>query len=639
MHLHPLSGDPNRSISYTIHNATLTELRIMKRLILLCLLCACLLPLTVVSASDKISRIGEYRGYSSTVYFEWVRSSEYVAMRDGTRIAVDVLRPAVNGLPVETPLPVVWAFDRYGRAAKNEQGAISTVFAKMPFTEVLLMYGYVVVSADLRGTGASFGNRPTEFNDDMTAEHDAYDMIDWLSKQPWSDGNIGMVGISYLGRMQFWAAASGHPALKAIIPIMTPTDIYDTFTYPGGAFLSAIPREWGREILEADRKVGLPVDADTNGALAQAAAQEHAQNADFYRQLQNAPYRDSVIADSKTYADYSMSPLWGRIGGVAVYQIAGWFDLYPKTQAIWHRNLRTPRRIAFTPFNHTAGMSASWQRFITPLVEDDFGMVDVVTFLTAEHLRFFDYHLKGIDNGIMDEAPVWYYLMGAPRGEAWRSAEQFPLSNEVRTRFYLTEGQLSEVAPSFEIGSDSYMVDYSTTLGRTARWSDNTNFNITGLDTLNALTYTSEPFAQDTEITGFPVVHLWVSANAPDVDFFVVLSEVDANGGVHFVTNGVLRASHRTLSETPYDHLGLPYRRSFEADILPLPIGQPTELVFDLLPTSRLVSAGNRAQIMIMNADADSFVTNPISPAPEITVYRNAVYSSYIELPLIPAQR
>jgi uncharacterized protein len=84
-------------------------------------------------------------------------------MRDGTQIAVDILRPAVNGKAVDTPMPVVWTFDRYGRAATTDSGAVITAFAKMPFMEVVLMYGSVVVRADLRGTGASLCTLSIEF--------------------------------------------------------------------------------------------------------------------------------------------------------------------------------------------------------------------------------------------------------------------------------------------------------------------------------------------------------------------------------------------------------------------------------------------------------------------------------------------
>jgi putative CocE/NonD family hydrolase len=277
----------------------------------------------------------------------------------------------------------------------------------------------------------------------------------------------------------------------------------------------------------------------------------------------------------------------------------------------------------------------------------------VTAFHTAEHLRFFDYYLKGIDNGIMDEPPVWYYTMGAPEGEGWRSSESWPLLNEVRTNFYLSgdtaesvnsvnDGLLTVNAPTDTEGQDDYTVDDTTTMGTTTRWSNMVggDFNysdMTANDELT-LTYTTNVLAEDVEVTGHPIVHLWVTSTADDGDFFVYMSEVGENGYAHYLTEGSLRASHRALSEAPYNYMGLPYHRSFADDLQPLPAGEPVELVFDLLPTSNIFDAGHRIRVTIMGADADTFATPQLDPAPTVSIYRNAEYGSYIELPIVPAE-
>jgi putative CocE/NonD family hydrolase len=149
------------------------------------------------------------------------------------------------------------------------------------------------------------------------------------------------------------------------------------------------------------------------------------------------------------------------------------------------------------------------------------------------------------------------------------------------------------------------------------------------------LTYTSELLTADTEITGYPIVHLWVTSTAPDGDFFAFLQEFDATGASRPISDGALRASHRALAKAPYENFGLPYHRGFQSDAAPLP-PTPTELVFSLTPTSYLVKAGHRIRLTITGADKGSAQTPELSPAPTINIMRSADYASYDTLPIIP---
>jgi uncharacterized protein len=185
-------------------------------------------------------------------------------------------------------------------------------------------------------------------------------------------------------------------------------------------------------------------------------------------------------------------------------------------------------------------------------------------------------------------------------------------------------------------------VNYSTTLGTATRWVNMYggafDYSDMTANDERALTYTSIVLPEDVEVTGHPIVHLWVTSTADDGDFFVYISEVDENGYAHYLTEGSLRASHRALSEAPYNYMGLPYHRSFAEDLQPLPSGEPVELVFDLLPTSNIFETGHHIRVTIMGADADTFATPQLDPAPTVSVYRNAEYSSYIDLPIIPGE-
>jgi len=152
------------------------------------------------------------------------------------------------------------------------------------------------------------------------------------------------------------------------------------------------------------------------------------------------------------------------------------------------------------------------------------------------------------------------------------------------------------------------------------------------------LTYTTLPLEKDLRITGHPVVHLWITTDAPDLDFFVYLEEVNRSGHSTYITEGILRASHRAQTIPPFDYLGLPYQRSYESDLEPIPAGESVQLVFDLLPTAYVFGAGNRVRVTITCADAGVFETPIIDPAPEVSVLRTGATTSYIELPIVPAR-
>jgi putative CocE/NonD family hydrolase len=153
-----------------------------------------------------------------------------------------------------------------------------------------------------------------------------------------------------------------------------------------------------------------------------------------------------------------------------------------------------------------------------------------------------------------------------------------------------------------------------------------------------ALTFTTHPLETDLEITGHPVVHLWLASAAPDLDVFVYLEEVDHKGGSTYITEGNLRASHRKLSRAPFDNLGLPYHSHYQSDLTQIPAGEPVELVFDLLPTSYRFHKGNRLRTTIVCADADNFDTPLINPAPELRLLRNQNHPSNIQLPVVQAR-
>jgi putative CocE/NonD family hydrolase len=202
------------------------------------------------------------------------------------------------------------------------------------------------------------------------------------------------------------------------------------------------------------------------------------------------------------------------------------------------------------------------------------------------------------------------------------------------------DGNLSIIPPAAGSGSDTYTVDYSTTTGTRSRWSAidaGHEYPDMRAHDAKALTYTTAPLETDLQLTGHPVVHLWLSTLAPDLDAFVYLEQVDQNGRSTYITEGDLRASHRKLSQAPFNLFGLPYQSHLQADQAPIPAGQPFELVFSLLPTSYQFRAGSRIRITVAFADAGNFDTPVLSPLPTLQMLRDATHPSYVDLPVVEA--
>ncbi len=593
-------------------------------------LLAVLVPAAMAKTGGKVSKFGLYSGYSETQYDNWTRTSQYVEVRDGTKLAVDIFRPSDNGVdPVEVPLPVVFSAERYVRATYSATG-IKTTLDAYPYVATLLQHGYVVAAADVRGTGASYG--VFSGGTDMTEAYDLYDLTEWFAAQPWCDGNVGMYGASYRGNNQYWAAMTAPPHLRCLFPEVAPFDGYYSGN-PNGIFWDLYLKQWQLRIKALDMNeyhITVPVDGDSGTMLAEALAQ-HALNVDTYEVAKHMLYRNGWIP----VTDQAVSASCGdtyldlvQASGIPAYHWSGWFDYFVFNQPTWFPNLDQPQKMAIGPWVHT----------------DRYGETDLAA---VEHLRWYDYWLKGIDNGIMKEAPVNYFTLGASEGREWRSASDWPVPGMRATEYYfgagssgsvdsLNDGKLSTRAPSSSTGQDVYTVE-NFTLPLVDRWSATTmeslNVDWTALDNVS-LTYTTAPLKTDTRITGYPVAHLWVSCNVTDADFFVYLEEIDENGVSTNVSDGLLRASRRSVNEPPWDDLGLPWHRSYSGDVEPLPVGEPVELQIALAPVSNIFDKGHRIRVTVTCTDYADMFDTPREPGAEITMCRDKDHASYISLPL-----
>jgi len=613
--------------------------------------------------TGRISEFGKYEGYSEEKYSGWVRHSQYITMRDGVKLAVDIVRPAVDGVAVDDPYPVLWTHSRYHRnpdaiarffaemarreaEAKGEEyeapdlpeGVISQVDAS-PFLQRMVKEGYVVVSVGVRGSGASYGRYEGLFSPNETA--DAYDIMEWISSQPWCDGNLGMWGGSYLGITQYMAASTGHPALKAIFPNVALFDMYDAL-YAGGIYREDMIDHWGKLTRTLDVEALAPVvDEDPDGKMRAEAIAQHQDNWDVIEEFGAAEFRDHDTA-SFAWSRHSPSSVLDRMNrsGVAAYHWGGWFDVFAMDEGLWFVNWTGPDKMGMGPWSH----STSW-----PAVDEERGRI-----AGAEHHRWFDYWLKGIDNGIMDEPPIHYAVIDVP-GEtwSWTSASSWPPAGVHTESFFFVGGPSGSVgsandgllvaeAPAGAGGADRYTVDLTTTTGASSRWD-----NAVGAGTMvypdmtandeKSLTYTTAPLERDLTVVGHPVVNVYLTSSASDGDVHALLEEVDAEGVSHYLSEGMLRISHRHTTKAPWDNLGLPYQESFEGDVDPLEPGEVAELRFDLEPSAVLFNAGNRVRVTIMGSDHDNTEAPP-GGTPTIRLLHDAEHPSRIELPVLRGQ-
>lgn len=563
------------------------------------------------SAPDVYSYPGHYQGYSEEKYNGYELSSRYIPMRDGTQIAIDVFRPTDDGNVVRDPLPVLWMHTPYHR--RHYAGGLTA--ENYPGKALrLLPHGYVVAVADFRGLFASFGTNEG-YNRGEWQEHakwDAYDITEWLAAQPWSTGDIGMWGCSATGGSQMQALTVAPPSLKAVFPMSCEWDIYPFASFggmsPPQGESTRLMRGGSREA--RDRRA-VTVDGDSDGILLEAAIESHANNIET---AGYTPFRDSVSENFNNQWWLKSSPHRYKdtieASGVAIYSAANLDEEGPGYgPAFTFNNLSNPRKFVIGPATH-----CDWT---TVMNETGF---DILT----EELRFFDYWLKGVDNGIMSEPAVTYYTYNLDDSDiglpGWKTAETWPLPQQVLTAFNLSSGRLTQ----------SSVEEHSTLAAKVDYDINHNNFWQKGIQ------FTTEPLTEDMQITGHPVLHLWLSSTAMDTDVVARIDDIAPDGtATYYTVEGRLRASLRATEPAPYNNLGLPYH-PFTADSQQmLNPGEPVELAFDFYMISNVFREGHRIRLTLNFAEERT--TPRLEAAPENTLYFGADMPSRLILPVIPA--
>ncbi|HSG56364.1 MAG TPA: CocE/NonD family hydrolase [Paracoccaceae bacterium] len=547
---------------------------------------------------------------SAQDYPEVERQSLYVPVRDGTRLAVNIYRPA-NAAGVEAGrLPVIFAFTPYRARFTDAQGKVQeTALGDGLALRSLIRAGYVVAVADIRGKGASFGSR--RGFQDRTEANDGHDLVEWLADQPFSTGQVGMIGCSYLGGTVMHTASTAPPSLRAVFVGATDWDKYE-FVRQGGitAQFNTRPDE-----PLSDDLASVPVDGDKDGALLRQAVAQHADNTPMAALWYGMPYRDSVSPLTGN-AFWDEVAMWQyadtiRQAGIATYLWSNWKDEPTAQVIVAAENLGS--RLLVGPGSHCE----------TPAGLD----------FTGEITRYFDHHLKGADNG-QAEAPrvTWWRDLGNGESEYVRGI-QAPGSNRASLSYYLASasdgGGLSLAANPGVASTNRFTVDYDV--------ADDQYFAFWPPSLAErGLAYATAPIEVAFDLAGYPVAHLAVQLDRPDANVFVSLEEVRADGTVEVLSFGRLMVSHRAVAQAPWDTLGLPWHSGRAADAAPLAEGETAQLAIAMQPLSHRVAAGSRLRFVVTGADPRQRNLAEIreDPAPEITVVEGWLAGSRIDLPL-----
>ncbi len=514
-----------------------------------------------------------------------------VPMRDGVKLKADIYTPKAEG-----KFPVLLLRTPYNKSGGEGDGRKAAA------------RGYVAVFEDCRGRFASEGEY-APFTQEFA---DGYDTVEWAATLPKSDGRVVMWGGSYDGVTQLAAAVMHPPHLAGITPWVAPLNSYRSSTYNGGAFGLLTAQSWATIVA---------VDTLTRQIAARNFILKNSLQWARDLPLANYPVLDVPSAQSlapyyqiwlqhPNYDDsWKSSTLDDRVQklDVPVYLLGGWYDLFTaetlrsyellKGRAV-SGNARGGQRLIMGPWSH--GNLGS------RVGELDFGPQIKLNELETD-LNWYDYLLKGANNGLEREKPIKLFVMGK---NVWREEDDWPLARAQSVRYYLHsagkantlkgDGTLSTVSPQQE-ASDSFVYDPAEPVP-TKGGALCCSFGAPGgpfdqravEGRQDVLVYTTPPFKEDYEVTGPVVAEVYASSSAVDTDFTAKLVDVWPNGYAQNLTDGIIRARHRN---------------SFEKEELMQP-GQVYKFTIDLWATSNVFLAGHRLRVDISSSNFPRFDRN-----------------------------
>jgi putative CocE/NonD family hydrolase len=552
-----------------------------------------------------------------------VERNTAVPMRDGVLLRADVYRPDA---PARVPAAL-------GRTPYDR--TFGPTLPSILDPERAVEAGIALVCMDVRGRHGSDG----EFHPFRAERADGYDSVEWVAGRDWCSGAVAMAGRSYTAATQWLAAAEQPPHLRAIAPIAIGSNYFDGWVYQGGAFQLGFNLFWvqimagrGKRLRMEEQYMHLP--------LTSAPLVEQSPSGRFYREWLQHPVLDDY------WRALSIDAGYGDVR-VPAFNVGGWYDIFLGGTLENFSRMRSEGGSELAR-SHTRLLIGPWAHGSTYGAYPDhsfqaFSPHDSVDLMAAQ-LEFLGEQLS--DRAIAEPpAPVRIFVMGVNR---WRDERDWPLARAISERWFLhsdgeaatSGGLLSRAAPADE-PADTYRFDpcdpAPTIGGPTSLPGKFLRTNAGPLDQRplegrgDVLVYTTEPLADDLEVTGPLSLTLHAATSARDADFVAKLCDVEPDGFSRILAEGILRAR---------------FREGLEREC-PVEPGCPYELAIDLKATSNLFRRGHRIRLLLTSSSFPRFDRNAGTARPpgevreedlsaaQQTVFHDAAHASSLLLPVV----
>ncbi len=502
-----------------------------------------------------------------------------IPMSDGVRLNADIFRPDAPG-----KFPAILGFHPYDLTAQtapiwprslaitaggsallgSQEKGNGPLEAGDP--NFFARRGYVHVVANIRGTGESEGRYPYLAPPEA---RDGCDVIEWIARQPWCDGNVGMFGVSYFARIQHFVAALRPPHLRCIFAPWASTDQYRDAFYHGGILAHNWAVSWTRSFSHCR------YESECRREWGEARFSEALQRALRDPDLREIP---GVVAALRN-PDDGLNPF---VLDIVLNPFDGPFW---ERRAVSYEGIQIPAYIGadWGIYGlHLPGAFRSWENLKGPkkmIIGPQAYLDRPVYQLQYESLRWFDQWLKGVDTGIMDESPIRLFVMGTHQ---WKNSTEWPLPETRWTPFYLHENGFLWEREHFPNEGDTSFGDSPWGRGR--------------------LEFCTPKLVEDTEVIGPAILNLYASTTDDEILWFVSLREVNPEGKERVLTKGWLRGSHRKV-DTKRSKFWEPFHPHEKPE--PLTPGEIYEFNIAIVPTGNLFRAGSRIKLTISCCDED----------------------------------
>ncbi|TMW59349.1 hypothetical protein Poli38472_004418 [Pythium oligandrum] len=618
--------------------------------------------------------------YFSVRYFnpqETHHESQYVAMSDGVELAVDTY--LANYLwEKQQPVPTIVYYTRHGRGYTvdfpfnlfNSYTSPRTT----AYTDRFIAGGYAWVAVDVRGTGASGGSKKHDFSDEEV--QDGYELIEWITKQPWSNGKVGAVGHGFEGTGALLLAASGHPALKAVSLNGAAADVFNSAFFPSGVKNIKALKDFGSFTYDLDRQIRwreiptfkgrlmmkhfggnvYPVNKDT-AKLNQLVA-DHFKNPNITEELEDVHFRDDVLKTvGVPVSQLDATRFLAKIAasGVAVHSFGGYYDMaVARSSILLHQYLtntldadtasllpelpegavREPghHRLTLGPWSH-AGVDNT----------DPFAQSKQKCFWHLDEIsRFMDHHIYEKRRKITDleeEEPIHYFTMVHNR---WKTTDTWPPAHLGEQTFFLGLNKTLEEVNAPE-GEETLEVSPVSQFDAVTRWDMvNHMFGNRPFYYHDRAPMASEfvtfltPEIPLTEITGEVELRLFFSVDKPAVNLVAYLEDSDymppfknenKRPGVTYITEALLNPVHKTIRPDSSVHSFL---KKDSREIVP---GVVYEAVLKFQPVSYVVKHKHQLRLSIGVATSKDFAPAGPEQATKLTVHFGGDYPSSLKIP------